>query len=220
MSTIGTLPISSLELILRIGCFGIFFGHGYIAAFKLEFSAWVKFMLAGGFTTKEANIVMPIIGYKDVSLALLTLLCPCELALVWMTAWAFSTALMRPFSGGLIWGFVERAGNFCCPLALLHVLATESLGAKAARRGGAVIGTAAYDALSLSGTDFEDRLRLVSGVVVATWLVVGLLKNRSLLDAAKPAKPAAYMPPHRRRPASPGPRKSPRRAKSPAPTRA
>ena len=61
---------------------------------------------------------------------------------------------------------------------------------------------------------------LASGVVVATWLVVGLLKNRSLLDAAKPAKPAAYMPPHRRRPASPGPRKSPRRAKSPAPTRA
>ena len=50
-------------------------------------------MLAGGFTVEEAHVLMPLIGMKDVLLAILTLVCPCELALVWMTAWAFSTAL-------------------------------------------------------------------------------------------------------------------------------
>ena len=41
-----TLPLADatfdLETILRIAVFGTFIGHGWIAAWKLEFSGWVK----------------------------------------------------------------------------------------------------------------------------------------------------------------------------------
>ena len=43
------------ELILRIGCCGCFFGHGFIAAYKLEFGGWSKFMYAAGFREAEAH---------------------------------------------------------------------------------------------------------------------------------------------------------------------
>eukprot|EP00629_Pelagomonadales_sp_RCC1024_P013078 CAMPEP_0119261556 /NCGR_PEP_ID=MMETSP1329-20130426/1584_1 /TAXON_ID=114041 /ORGANISM="Genus nov. species nov., Strain RCC1024" /LENGTH=198 /DNA_ID=CAMNT_0007261121 /DNA_START=193 /DNA_END=788 /DNA_ORIENTATION=- len=124
-----------LELILRIGCCGCFFGHGFIAAYKLEFGGWSKFMYAAGFREKEAHLIMPIIGWMDLVLAVQTLVYPLELCTAWMVVWAFSTALVRPFSAGwekassplssnALWGFVERAANWGCPLALL-ALQTE-----------------------------------------------------------------------------------------------
>lgn len=208
----------TLETILRVGCFGIFFGHGYLAAFKLEFAPWAKFMKAAGFTDKEAHVVMPLIGIKDIVLALLTATCPCELTLAWMTSWAFSTALIRPVSGGLVWGFVERAGNFCCPLALLHLLTNESASLKARRAGQP---GSPYELLSIGS--FDACLQVIVGFIVATWLLVLILRARPPPSPAKAAvataKPSAtYVPPHRRRPASPAkPKKSPRRtAKSPA----
>jgi hypothetical protein len=170
----------TVETILRVGCFGIFFGHGYIAAFKLEFGGWSKFMRAGGFTDEEAHVLMPLIGYKDVALALLTLACPMTLLLDWMVAWAFSTALMRPFSGGLIWGFVERAGNFCCPLALLHMLVHGQCSGPTAP---ALAPLAAR--LSPAGLDWSTHLQIIASFIAATWCAVFCLRQRHSLDVGR-----------------------------------
>ena len=124
------MSLLNVEAILRIGACGCFIGHGWIAAFKLEFSGWKKFLFSAGFSEAEAHVLMPIIGWMDVLLALATLIRPVELFSAWMAAWAFSTALVRPFSAGAarafapmsdnaLWGFVERAANWACPLALL-----------------------------------------------------------------------------------------------------
>ena len=94
-------------------------------------------MTSAGFTEKEAHIIMPIIGWMDVVLALITLVAPTKLTCAWMIVWAFSTAMIRPFSAGLkracdpmndnaIWGFVERAANWTVPLALLMVIQDEA----------------------------------------------------------------------------------------------
>ena len=114
------MSLLNVEAILRIGACGCFIGHGWIAAFKLEFSGWKKFLFSAGFSEAEAHVLMPIIGWMDVLLALATLIRPVELFSAWMAAWAFSTALVRPFSAGAarafapmsdnaLWGFVERA---------------------------------------------------------------------------------------------------------------
>ena len=129
-------PFLDTEALLRVGACGCFLGHGWIAAWKLEYSGWVKFMRAAGFRDSEAQILMPLIGWMDIVLAVITLLRPMELLTAWMVVWAFSTALVRPVSAGLsramspmsdnaIWGFVERASNWVCPLALLTIQKQE-----------------------------------------------------------------------------------------------
>jgi len=121
-----------IETVLRIAACGTFLGHGWIAAWKLEFNGWKKFMYAAGFKTKEAHFLMPLIGWMDVLLAIITLLRPQEYFTAWMVVWAFSTALVRPVSAGwsralnplhdnALWGFVERAANWAVPLALLTI---------------------------------------------------------------------------------------------------
>ena len=88
------MSLLNVEAILRIGACGCFIGHGWIAAMKLEFSGWKKFLFSAGFSEAEAHVLMPIIGWMDVLLALATLIRPVELFSAWMTAWAFSTALV------------------------------------------------------------------------------------------------------------------------------
>ena len=74
----------SVEAILRIGAFGCFVGHGWIAAWKLEYGPWSKFTAAAGFTDDEARIIMPLIGWMDLVLGVVTLLRPMELLTAWM----------------------------------------------------------------------------------------------------------------------------------------
>ena len=106
-----------------------------------------KFTRAGGFTEAEAQIVMPLIGCKDLLLAVITLIHPIPLLTAWMVAWATATALARPFSGGHIWGFVERAGNFICPLTLLRLQMAGTAGGGAGRSAAWRLEHPAFDAL-------------------------------------------------------------------------
>ncbi|HXK31476.1 MAG TPA: hypothetical protein VJZ94_01915, partial [Candidatus Paceibacterota bacterium] len=62
------------------------------------------------------------IGVLDVALALLVLLKPIRLALLWMAFWGFWTALVRPLVGESLWDFVERFANWGAPLALLLLI--------------------------------------------------------------------------------------------------
>ncbi|HLD86083.1 MAG TPA: hypothetical protein VJA28_01365, partial [Patescibacteria group bacterium] len=51
--------------------------------------------------------------------AVIVLIRPIPLVLLYMAVWGFWTALLRPLVGEPIWDFVERWSNWGAPLALL-----------------------------------------------------------------------------------------------------
>lgn len=109
--------ITSAEWILRIGIFGSFLGHGIFALQIKE--GWFKYFTAVGMTDSLATQLLPMIGALDVTAAILALLWPIRLVLIWASAWGFFTALLRPIAKEPVWDFVERWANWAAPLALL-----------------------------------------------------------------------------------------------------
>lgn len=187
--------LGDTETILRVGAFGCFVGHGWIAAMKLEFGGWSKFMAAAGFSEAEAHAVMPVIGWMDIALGAVTLLRPNQLCSAWMVSWAFNTALVRPFSAGwarasapmsdnALWGFVERASNWACPLALLALQCADGYAAAAPHPALEPFhaALAPLDALC-NGYRPESLAAFVVGAIGATWLVIV-----PLLRARRPRK--------------------------------
>ena len=109
----------NVDLILRIGIFGTFLGHGLIAFWVNP--SWIPYLVTVGFTPKFAQQIMPAIGALDMILAFWVLFKPNKYALLWMVFWAFATALIRPLSGGAFLDFVERSANWAAPLALFYL---------------------------------------------------------------------------------------------------
>ena len=54
-----------------------------------------------------------------IAFAILILIKPVRIVLLWMVLWGFWTALLRPLVGMPVWDFVERWANWGAPLALL-----------------------------------------------------------------------------------------------------
>ena len=105
------------EWILRIGVFGAFFGHGIFALGVKQ--SWIPMITTFGFSETAATTMLPLIGVMDIVVAILALVWPIRIVLIWATLWAFATALARPIAGDPIGDFVERAANWAAPLALL-----------------------------------------------------------------------------------------------------
>jgi hypothetical protein len=108
-----------VQWVLRVALFGTFFGHGI---FALEQKAsWFKYFEGVGITNPETiGALLVLIGIMDVALAIIVLLRPVRLALLWMAFWGFWTAFIRwPLGPDPIWDFVERWANWGAPLALL-----------------------------------------------------------------------------------------------------
>ena len=109
------------EWILRIAVAGEFIGHGVFALQGRP--AWVKwFSIFGISDPQTATTLLWLVGLLDVIVALLILVKPIRIALLWMTFWGFWTALMRPIAGESIFEFVERWANWGAPLALLLIV--------------------------------------------------------------------------------------------------
>jgi hypothetical protein len=108
-----------IEWILRIAVAGEFLGHGVFALQAKQ--GWIPYFTAVGVSPDTAVAVMPWIGAMDVLLALIVLVRPINVALLWMAFWGFWTALLRPIAGEPIWDFVERWANWGAPLALFFV---------------------------------------------------------------------------------------------------
>lgn len=107
-----------IEWVLRIAVAGEFIGHGVFALQGKR--AWVGwFSIFGISDTGIATQLLFLIGVMDIALAILVLIKPVRIALLWMAFWGFWTALLRPIAGEPIWDFVERWANWGAPLALL-----------------------------------------------------------------------------------------------------
>jgi uncharacterized membrane protein YphA (DoxX/SURF4 family) len=108
-----------IEWILRIAVAGEFIGHGVFGLQAKQ--GWISYFTSVGISADTAVTLLPLIGALDIALGILILIKPIRIALLWMTFWAFATALIRPISGEPIWDFVERFANIGAPLALLYL---------------------------------------------------------------------------------------------------
>jgi uncharacterized membrane protein YphA (DoxX/SURF4 family) len=108
-----------IEWVLRIAVAGEFIGHGVFALQGKE--GWFKYFYPFGITNAETiTTFLFVVGVIDVALALLILVRPVRIALLWMVFWGLWTAMIRwPFGPDPIWDFVERWANWGAPLALL-----------------------------------------------------------------------------------------------------
>lgn len=110
-----------IEWVLRISVAGEFIGHGVFALQGRK--AWVDWFSIFGISDPQTAITLLwFIGLLDIVLAILILIKPVCLALLWMTFWGFWTALMRPIAGDSLFEFVERWTNWGAPLALLLII--------------------------------------------------------------------------------------------------
>ena len=110
-----------IEWVLRIAVAGEFVGHGVFALQgKKDWIGW--FTQFGVSDAGTATTLLFLVGLMDIALALLILVKPIRIALLWMVFWGFWTALMRPIVGMPIWDFVERSANWGAPLALLLLI--------------------------------------------------------------------------------------------------
>ena len=110
-----------IEWILRIAVAGEFMGHGVFALQgKKQWIDW--FSIFGISDAGTAAQLLFLVGLVDVTLAILIIIKPVRIALLWMAFWGFWTALVRPLVGEPIWDFVERWANWGAPLALLLLI--------------------------------------------------------------------------------------------------
>src|SRR3990167_7416768 len=112
----------TVERILRIAIAGEFLGHGMFALQGKE--GWFKYFQAVGITGEQTIVtLLLIVGVIDVALALLILIRPIPIALLYMALWGLWTAMIRwPIGPDPGWGFVGRWANWGGPLALLVLL--------------------------------------------------------------------------------------------------
>ncbi|MDQ6845914.1 MAG: hypothetical protein M3Z92_16475 [Bacteroidota bacterium] len=102
---------------LRIAAAMCFIGHGSFGIITKE--VWTNYFAVFGISHDLSFRLMPLLGALDIFLGLIILFYPLRIALLWLVAWSLITALLRPLSGEPFAEFIERAGNFGAPLALL-----------------------------------------------------------------------------------------------------
>ena len=102
---------------LRIASAMCFIGHGSFGIIKKPI--WSNYFEVFGIGHNQAFKLMPVLGGLDILLGIIILLYPLRAIISWLVIWGIVTALLRPLSGEPFSEFIERAGNFGAPLALL-----------------------------------------------------------------------------------------------------
>ena len=184
----GTAETRGIPWTLRIGVAGCFIGHGAFGV--ITKAVWVPYFAVGGISEPLAWRLMPWVGTMDIAVGLLALAWPCRALLGWAALWATWTALVRPLAGEPGWEFLERAGNYGVPLALLGLAGPGALFARLPAR---------WPALSaLARWRLDWSLRLTTGLLLAGHAGLGLFAHKAGLAqhyaALGASQPAALVP--------------------------
>lgn len=108
------------EWFLRLAVAGEFVGHGMFALQgKAQWVGWITKL--SGLDSATATTMLLLIGSFDLLVALIILIRPIRIILLWAIFWGFFTALVRPLAGESGWDFVERWANWGAPLAILFL---------------------------------------------------------------------------------------------------
>ncbi|HTS43587.1 MAG TPA: hypothetical protein VMH01_04265 [Puia sp.] len=94
-----------------------FIGHGAFGIITKPI--WCNYFAVFGIGHELAYNMMPIVGSFDILMGLVLLFFPLRIIPAWLVLWSIMTALLRPLSGEPFAEFIERAGNFGAPLALI-----------------------------------------------------------------------------------------------------
>ncbi|MES2112351.1 MAG: hypothetical protein V4577_26580 [Bacteroidota bacterium] len=106
-----------LHYTLRLAVAMCFIGHGSFGIITKEI--WCNYFAVFGIGKTMAYQLMPWVGGFDIACGLIMLIYPMRIIPLWLLIWGIVTALLRPISGEPFAEFIERAGNFGAPLALL-----------------------------------------------------------------------------------------------------
>ncbi|WP_454802442.1 DoxX-like family protein [Mucilaginibacter phyllosphaerae] len=106
-----------IHYVLRIAVAMCFIGHGAFGIITKHI--WCNYFAVFGIGTETAYKLMPWVGAADIALGVLMLFRPTRAIALWLVIWGIFTAFLRPASGEPFAEFIERAGNFGAPLALL-----------------------------------------------------------------------------------------------------
>lgn len=110
-----------IEWVLKISVAGEFVGHGLLAiGGKKDWIGWISQMI--NVNSETAAALLLLIGISDLIVALIVLIRPIRLVLLWAAFWGFWTALVRPLVGVGWLDFIERWTNWGAPLALLLII--------------------------------------------------------------------------------------------------
>lgn len=112
--------------VLRIATAMCFIGHGAFGIITKEI--WCNYFAVFGIGRQLAYQLMPVLGIFDILLGLAMLVYPVRAIPAWLVIWGIVTALLRPLSGEPVAEFMERAGNYGAPLALLLLCGLPATG--------------------------------------------------------------------------------------------
>lgn len=102
---------------LRIAAAMCFIGHGAFGIITKEI--WTNYFGVFGISHELSYRLMPVVGTVDIMMGIIILISSVRGVLVWLVVWGIATAMLRPLSGEPFAEFLERAGNYGAPLALL-----------------------------------------------------------------------------------------------------
>ncbi len=102
---------------LRMAVAMCFIGHGAFGIITKPI--WCNYFAVIGIGHDPAYRLMPLLGSFDILMGIIMLVYPVRAVPLWLIIWGTVTALFRPLSGEPFAEFIERAGNFGAPLALL-----------------------------------------------------------------------------------------------------
>jgi hypothetical protein len=107
----------NIHYTLRLASAMCFIGHGVFGIVTKP--VWCNYFAVFGISHDEAYRLMPVLGSVDILMGISLLAYPTRAILAWLMGWGIVTALLRPLSGEPFAEFIERAGNFGAPFALL-----------------------------------------------------------------------------------------------------
>jgi hypothetical protein len=114
--SVATRDLQLVMRVLLVSTALLLFGHGGLAAQgKPVLAAHVA--IAG--LPPDA---LTLIGYAEMSAALLLLVWPSSALLIAIAAWKLATESLFPVAGAPIWEFIERGGSYAAPIALALLL--------------------------------------------------------------------------------------------------
>ena len=107
----------NIHYTLRFASAMCFIGHGTFGIITKPI--WLNYFAVFGIGHDMAYHLMPWLGAVDILFGISLLLYPTRAVLGWLVVWGSITAMCRPLSGEPFAEFIERAGNFGAPLAML-----------------------------------------------------------------------------------------------------
>jgi hypothetical protein len=111
-------PVTWLYWFLRVGVAAEFIGHGLAGAAHSK--AWFPYFKFFGISQSSADHHwFYVTATCDITFAILTLIRPMRVVLMYMAFWGLFTAILRPVTGESVFELVERGANYGMPLAFL-----------------------------------------------------------------------------------------------------